>query len=164
MCWLALQFLWFPCGIIRGGLASLGIDAIVQAETSELPAATFQIKTAVTKSWLFAFIFRYGPTRNTLNDRLRFHRVKDRSISTGHQLQVHLLVADPLLPPLHACLLWCQFYSLNAPHCKLDVSCSIDCGRVTYSLREKPHVLVSAYAGSKLTILLSRKTETKDTW
>ncbi|CAD6583364.1 MAG: SUMO ligase siz1 [Alectoria sarmentosa] len=46
----ALPFLWFPCGVIRGGLASMGISATVQAETSELPAATFQIKTITAKS------------------------------------------------------------------------------------------------------------------
>ena len=44
------QFLWFPCGVIRGGLSSMGINATVQAETSELPAATFQIKTLSAKS------------------------------------------------------------------------------------------------------------------
>ncbi|KAI1437694.1 BET3 family protein [Xylaria sp. CBS 124048] len=38
-------FLWFPCGIIRGALAAMGITATVQAETSELPGAVFQIKT-----------------------------------------------------------------------------------------------------------------------
>lgn len=43
------QFLWFPCGIIRGALASMGINATVQAETSELPGATFQIKSVATK-------------------------------------------------------------------------------------------------------------------
>ncbi|KAL8694509.1 MAG: hypothetical protein Q9218_000839 [Villophora microphyllina] len=41
----AQPFLWFPCGVIRGALASMGINATVQAETSELPVATFQIKT-----------------------------------------------------------------------------------------------------------------------
>ncbi|KAL9591033.1 MAG: hypothetical protein Q9203_000133 [Teloschistes exilis] len=41
----AQRFLWFPCGVIRGALGSMGINATVQAETSELPAATFQIKT-----------------------------------------------------------------------------------------------------------------------
>ncbi|OBT52370.1 hypothetical protein VE04_04610 [Pseudogymnoascus sp. 24MN13] len=41
----AQPFLWFPCGIIRGALASMGINATVQAETSELPGATFQIKS-----------------------------------------------------------------------------------------------------------------------
>lgn len=46
----AQPFLWFPCGIIRGTLASMGINAMVQAETSELPAATFQIKTITAKS------------------------------------------------------------------------------------------------------------------
>ena len=43
------QFLWFPCGVIRGALASMGINATVQAETSELPGATFQIKAIVAK-------------------------------------------------------------------------------------------------------------------
>lgn len=46
----AQPFLWFPCGVIRGGLASMGINATVQAETAELPAATFQIKTITAKS------------------------------------------------------------------------------------------------------------------
>ncbi|KAF4894475.1 Trafficking protein particle complex subunit 6B [Colletotrichum fructicola] len=41
----AQPFLWFPCGIVRGALAALGINATVQAETNELPAAIFQIKT-----------------------------------------------------------------------------------------------------------------------
>ncbi|OBT48367.1 hypothetical protein VE00_01169 [Pseudogymnoascus sp. WSF 3629] len=41
----AQPFLWFPCGVIRGALASMGINATVQAETSELPGATFQIKS-----------------------------------------------------------------------------------------------------------------------
>ncbi|KAI4167032.1 MAG: hypothetical protein LQ343_007534 [Gyalolechia ehrenbergii] len=42
-------FLWFPCGVIRGALASMGINATVQAETSELPGATFQIKTVAER-------------------------------------------------------------------------------------------------------------------
>lgn len=42
------QFLWFPCGIVRGALAALGITADVQAETSELPGAVFQIKTVAS--------------------------------------------------------------------------------------------------------------------
>ncbi|CCU76643.1 trafficking protein particle complex subunit 6B [Blumeria hordei DH14] len=41
----AQPYLWFPCGIIRGALANMGIDATVQAETSELPGAIFQIKS-----------------------------------------------------------------------------------------------------------------------
>lgn len=41
----AQPFLWFPCGIVRGALAALGIDATVNAETNELPGAIFQIKT-----------------------------------------------------------------------------------------------------------------------
>ncbi|KAK8081781.1 trafficking protein particle complex subunit 6B [Apiospora saccharicola] len=46
----AQPFLWFPCGIVRGALAALGINATVQAETSELPGAVFQIKTLPSKS------------------------------------------------------------------------------------------------------------------
>jgi len=45
----AQPFLWFPCGVIRGALASMGINATVQAESSELPGATFQIKSTVPK-------------------------------------------------------------------------------------------------------------------
>ncbi|PQE08950.1 hypothetical protein CJF32_00002686 [Rutstroemia sp. NJR-2017a WRK4] len=46
----AQPFLYFPCGIIRGALASMGINATVQAETTELPGATFQIKSIVNSS------------------------------------------------------------------------------------------------------------------
>ncbi|RFU72255.1 trs33-trapp subunit involved in targeting and fusion of er to golgi transp [Trichoderma arundinaceum] len=46
----AQPFLWFPCGIIRGALAALGINATVQAEVNELPGAIFQIKTISAKS------------------------------------------------------------------------------------------------------------------
>ncbi|CRK31450.1 hypothetical protein BN1708_005452 [Verticillium longisporum] len=46
----AQPFLWFPCGILRGALAALGVDATVQAETNELPAAVFQIKTLAPKT------------------------------------------------------------------------------------------------------------------
>ncbi|KAJ6145194.1 Trafficking protein particle complex subunit 6B [Penicillium chermesinum] len=42
---MAQAYLWFPCGVIRGALANLGIITTVQAETSDLPGATFQIKT-----------------------------------------------------------------------------------------------------------------------
>ncbi|MCJ1329929.1 Trafficking protein particle complex subunit 33 [Thelotrema lepadinum] len=45
----AQPFLWFPCGIIRGALASMGISATVQAESTELPNAVFQIKTVVAR-------------------------------------------------------------------------------------------------------------------
>ncbi|KAK3902623.1 transport protein particle component [Staphylotrichum tortipilum] len=44
----AQPFLWFPCGIVRGALAALGITATVHAETSELPGAVFQIKTVAS--------------------------------------------------------------------------------------------------------------------
>ncbi|KAI0128653.1 transport protein particle component [Xylariales sp. AK1849] len=46
----AQPFLWFPCGIVRGALAALGINATVQAESNELPGAVFQIKTIPAKS------------------------------------------------------------------------------------------------------------------
>ncbi|KAM7201042.1 putative bet3 family protein [Naviculisporaceae sp. PSN 640] len=45
----AQPFLWFPCGIVRGALAGLGIQATVQAESTELPGAVFQIKTLPAK-------------------------------------------------------------------------------------------------------------------
>ncbi|KAM7223610.1 putative bet3 family protein [Rhypophila decipiens] len=45
----AQPFLWFPCGIVRGALAGLGINATVQAESTELPGAVFQIKTIPAK-------------------------------------------------------------------------------------------------------------------
>ncbi|KAK3380316.1 transporter particle component [Lasiosphaeria ovina] len=48
----AQPFLWFPCGIVRGALAAMGINATVQAESSELPAAVFQIKTISTNKSL----------------------------------------------------------------------------------------------------------------
>ncbi|KAF2819147.1 trafficking protein particle complex subunit 6B [Ophiobolus disseminans] len=43
-------FLYFPAGVIRGCLASLGITATVTAECAGLPAATFQIRTAGAKN------------------------------------------------------------------------------------------------------------------
>ncbi|KAK3692589.1 transport protein particle component [Podospora appendiculata] len=46
----AQPFLWFPCGIVRGALAAMGINATVQAESSELPGAVFQIKTIPAKA------------------------------------------------------------------------------------------------------------------
>ncbi|KAK0629858.1 trafficking protein particle complex subunit 6B [Bombardia bombarda] len=46
----AQPFLWFPCGIVRGALAAMGINASVQAESTELPGAVFQIKTIPVKS------------------------------------------------------------------------------------------------------------------
>jgi hypothetical protein len=42
----AIPYLWFPCGLIRGALANLGVVSIVIAETSTLPQCTFQIKIA----------------------------------------------------------------------------------------------------------------------
>ena len=46
----AQAYLWFPCGLIRGVLESLGIEVTVQAESVELPQAVFQIKTVVVRS------------------------------------------------------------------------------------------------------------------
>ncbi|KAF2004465.1 transport protein particle component [Amniculicola lignicola CBS 123094] len=46
----AQPFLYFPAGIIRGCLAALGIQATVNAETSGLPVATFQIRTVGAKA------------------------------------------------------------------------------------------------------------------
>ncbi|KAH9873021.1 hypothetical protein J1614_005417 [Plenodomus biglobosus] len=43
-------FLYFPAGLIRGCLASLGITATVTAESAALPGATFQIRTAGAKN------------------------------------------------------------------------------------------------------------------
>ncbi|CAO3592627.1 unnamed protein product [Absidia cylindrospora] len=42
----ATPYLWFPCGVIRGALANLGVSSVVVAETSNLPQCTFQIKIA----------------------------------------------------------------------------------------------------------------------
>jgi len=41
----AQPFLWFPCGIVRGALANMGVNASVQAESTELPGAVFKIET-----------------------------------------------------------------------------------------------------------------------
>ena len=45
----ATQYLYFPCGVIRGALAGLGVDVSVHADSTEIPAATFHIKTKVLK-------------------------------------------------------------------------------------------------------------------
>ncbi len=44
------QYLFFPSGVIRGALSGLGIEATVTAESTELPSATFQIKTKGAKA------------------------------------------------------------------------------------------------------------------
>eukprot|EP00051_Salpingoeca_urceolata_P029929 m.7652 g.7652 ORF g.7652 m.7652 type:complete len:187 (+) comp3004_c0_seq2:86-646(+) len=41
---LAQQLLAFPCGLIRGGLASVGLIADVKAEIAQLPACRFNIE------------------------------------------------------------------------------------------------------------------------
>jgi len=42
----AVPYLWFPCGLIRGALANLGVVSVVIAETNSLPQCSFQIKIA----------------------------------------------------------------------------------------------------------------------
>ncbi|DAZ99940.1 TPA: hypothetical protein N0F65_008747 [Lagenidium giganteum] len=41
---LGLLFLVFPCGIVRGALANLGVTAIVNADITALPGCLFNIK------------------------------------------------------------------------------------------------------------------------
>ncbi|KAF3163194.1 Trafficking protein particle complex subunit 33 [Orbilia oligospora] len=41
----AAPFLQFPCGVIRGALSAMGVNAQVSAETPGLPGAVFQITT-----------------------------------------------------------------------------------------------------------------------
>ncbi|THZ90152.1 transport protein particle component [Aureobasidium pullulans] len=45
----AQPFLYFPCGIIRGALSGFGLNVTVHAESTELPQATFQIRTVGSK-------------------------------------------------------------------------------------------------------------------
>ncbi|XP_071493922.1 trafficking protein particle complex subunit 6b-like [Diadema setosum] len=39
----APRYLAFPCGLIRGALANLGINCVVTAEVSTMPACKFQV-------------------------------------------------------------------------------------------------------------------------
>ncbi|CCG84593.1 protein of unknown function [Taphrina deformans PYCC 5710] len=44
-------YLWFPCGVVRGALANLGMDSVVIAECpSGPPGVTFQIKTIMKET------------------------------------------------------------------------------------------------------------------
>ena len=43
------QHLYFPCGVVRGALAGMGFEATVDATSSEIPTATFQIKNKGAK-------------------------------------------------------------------------------------------------------------------
>lgn len=45
----AKLYLWFPCGIIRGVLSSLGIDSNVRADITEFPEVSFSIHTNVSE-------------------------------------------------------------------------------------------------------------------
>ncbi|KAI9105261.1 NO signaling/Golgi transport ligand-binding domain-containing protein [Phlyctochytrium arcticum] len=45
---LAFAYLAFPCGLIRGALANLGVSSVVIAEVGTMPQCTFQIKLAKT--------------------------------------------------------------------------------------------------------------------
>ncbi|KAJ3187080.1 Trafficking protein particle complex subunit 33 [Gaertneriomyces sp. JEL0708] len=40
----AFPYLAYPCGLIRGALANLGVPSVVIAEVSSIPQCTFQIK------------------------------------------------------------------------------------------------------------------------
>ncbi|KAK9347428.1 transport protein particle component-domain-containing protein [Lipomyces starkeyi] len=40
----AQPYLWFPCGVLRGALANLGVQATVVAETTAIPVAVFHIQ------------------------------------------------------------------------------------------------------------------------
>lgn len=39
----AAPYLWFPCGIIRGFMAALGVQCSVQFDTAQLPQVSFQV-------------------------------------------------------------------------------------------------------------------------
>lgn len=41
------NYLWFPCGVIRGILMSFGIEAEVHAEMNQFPSVTFNIQTGI---------------------------------------------------------------------------------------------------------------------
>lgn len=41
------NYLWFPCGVIRGILMSFGIEAEVHAEVNQFPSVTFNIQTGI---------------------------------------------------------------------------------------------------------------------
>jgi trafficking protein particle complex subunit 6 len=40
----ASNMLHFPCGIVRGALANLGITSIVNADVNDFPACSFSIR------------------------------------------------------------------------------------------------------------------------
>ena len=40
----ALKYLIMPCGIIRGALANLGVNAIITADITDVPSCIFNIK------------------------------------------------------------------------------------------------------------------------
>ncbi|XP_059138564.1 trafficking protein particle complex subunit 6B-like [Physella acuta] len=44
----AAQYLAFPCGLIRGALSNLGVNCIVTAQVSAIPACKFQIQIQKT--------------------------------------------------------------------------------------------------------------------
>ncbi|KAK1074315.1 hypothetical protein LTR12_002193 [Friedmanniomyces endolithicus] len=46
----AQTFLYFPCGVIRGALVGMGVEVTVEASSTEIPTATFQIKTKGAKA------------------------------------------------------------------------------------------------------------------
>jgi hypothetical protein len=47
---LALKYLVFPCGLIRGALAALDVDAAVNADVSASPRVVFSVKVVGAKA------------------------------------------------------------------------------------------------------------------
>ncbi|EMC97697.1 hypothetical protein BAUCODRAFT_462989 [Baudoinia panamericana UAMH 10762] len=45
----AQTYLYYPCGVIRGALSGFGMEVTVEGSTTEIPSATFQIKTKGAK-------------------------------------------------------------------------------------------------------------------
>lgn len=50
-----MQYVWFPCGIIRGALASLGVPTVVVAETSNLPQCNIKLRVHTMSQANFYF-------------------------------------------------------------------------------------------------------------
>ena len=46
----AARLLFFPCGILRGALANLGLSVIVNADFNVLPGVTFNIRIKASAS------------------------------------------------------------------------------------------------------------------
>jgi hypothetical protein len=68
------QYLWFPCGVIRGALANLGVSSVVMAETSNLPQCKLILDYAcASMSWpLMRLSFRYLSNQNRQIINIRY--------------------------------------------------------------------------------------------